>query len=70
MKDGGDFDNLNNVECVYIQNPIGAYEINIIAFNIPCNALLPFDKSPWQDYALVIDNAKSIEGTNTGIIIQ
>ena len=68
--DGGDFDNLNNVECVYIQNPIGEYEINIIASNIAGNALPPFDKTPWQDYALVIDNAQPIEGTNNGIIIQ
>jgi hypothetical protein len=66
---GGDFDNLNNVECVYIKNPVGEYEIRIIASNIALNARPPFDKTPWQDYALVVDNARPIEGTNDGIII-
>lgn len=56
---GGDFDNINNVECVYIEKPSGQYEIRIIASNIEANARPPFDNTtPWQDYAVVIDNAK------------
>ncbi|HEU4448145.1 MAG TPA: S8 family serine peptidase [Nitrososphaeraceae archaeon] len=55
---GGDFDNINNVECVYIEKPSGQYEIRIIASIIEANARPPFDNStPWQDYAVVIDNA-------------
>ena len=55
---GGDFDNINNVECVYIEKPSGKYEIRVIGSNIEANARPPFDnKTPWQDYALVIDNA-------------
>jgi hypothetical protein len=59
---GGDFDNINNVECVYIEKPSAQYEIRIIASNIEANARPPFDNTtPWQDYALVIDNAKKIQ---------
>jgi subtilisin family serine protease len=55
---GGDFDNINNVECLYIEKPSGQYEIRIIASNIEANARPPFDNTiPWQDYAVVIDNA-------------
>jgi subtilisin family serine protease len=67
---GGNFDNLNNIECVYIQNPVGQYEVRIIAFNVIANALPPFDKTPWQDYSLVIDNAGVEEGSSEGIIID
>jgi len=55
---GGAFDNLNNIECVYIQNPTGTYEIRAIAASIVANARPPFDMTPWQDFALVIDNAE------------
>lgn len=59
---GGDFDNINNVECVYIKKPTGQYEIRVIASNIEANARPPFDNTtPWQDYALVIDNASEIQ---------
>ena len=67
---GGDFDTINNVECVYIKNPVGEYEVNIIASKIAGNALPPFDKTSWQDYALVIDNAKAIDETANGIMID
>lgn len=55
---GGAFDALNNVECVYLQNPNGVYEVRVIAANIAANARPPFNLTPWQDFALVIDNAQ------------
>lgn len=54
---GGAFDDRNNVECVYIQNPSGIYEVTIIAANIRASAH-PDIATPWQDFALVIDNAE------------
>lgn len=54
---GGAFDNRNNIECVYIQNPNGTYEVSIIAANIVASAR-PDVATPWQDFALVIDNAE------------
>jgi subtilisin family serine protease len=66
---GGDFDNLNNVECTYIQNPTGIYEVRIIASNISGNARPPFDMTtPWQDFALVIDNAEVPSGLPVSIV--
>ena len=56
---GGDFDNLNNIECVYVRNPTGIYEVRVVAAVLKGNALPPYDPSvPWQDFALVIDNAE------------
>lgn len=54
---GGAFDNRNNIECVYIQNPTGTYEVSVIAANIAASAR-PDIATPWQDFALVIDNAE------------
>jgi len=54
---GGAFDNRNNTECVYIQNPTGTYEVTVIAANIAASAH-PDIATPWQDFALVIDNAE------------
>jgi hypothetical protein len=56
---GGQFDHLNNVECVYLRNPAGAYEVRVIAAALRANALPPFDNNGLQDFALVIDNARS-----------
>ncbi len=53
---GDDFDDVNNVECVYILNPAGVYEVRIIAQNIAASAR-PDIIMPWQDFAMVIDNA-------------
>ena len=50
------FDPLNNVECVYILNPVGTYEVRVIAANLMASAR-PDIVTPWQDFALVIDNA-------------
>lgn len=54
---GGNFDNRNNVECVYLQNPAGTYVITVIAASIAASAH-PDILTPWQDFALVIDNAE------------
>ncbi len=54
---GGVFDTLNNIECVYVQNPDGTYEVRVIAANIAASAR-PDVATPWQDFALVIDNAE------------
>lgn len=54
---GGAFDNRNNVECVYIRNPGGTYDVSVIAANITASAR-PDILTAWQDFALVIDNAE------------
>jgi len=52
-------DTLNNIECVYVQNPSGVYEIVVLASAIQGNARPPFDLlNPWQDFALVVENAE------------
>jgi hypothetical protein len=59
---GGTFDARNNVECVYLQQPNGGYEVRVLASNLRADARPPYDTtSPWQDYALVIDNAEVIQ---------
>jgi hypothetical protein len=59
---GGAFDERNNVECVYLQLPNGEYEVRVLAANLRADAKPPYDPaSPWQDYALVIDNAEVIQ---------
>ncbi|MBK9760900.1 MAG: S8 family serine peptidase [Flavobacteriales bacterium] len=62
---GGNFDDLNNVECVYIQNPNGIYEVRVIAANISASAH-PDIATPWQDFALVVDNAEYAEAIASG----
>jgi subtilisin family serine protease len=57
---GGDFDNLDNIECVYVQHPSGNYDVRVIASSLKGNALPPFDPTPWQDFALVIENAVEV----------
>lgn len=53
----GQFDTLNNIECVYVRDPAGIYEVRVIASALRANARPPFDNVGWQDFALVIDNA-------------
>jgi subtilisin family serine protease len=53
---GGQFDTLNNIECVYVRDPRGTYEVRVIASALRANARPPFDNTGWQDFALVIDN--------------
>lgn len=54
----GQFDHLNNIECIYLQNPVGVYEVRVIAAVLKANARPPFDNTAFQDFALVIDNAR------------
>jgi hypothetical protein len=53
---GGSFDSRNNVECVYIRQPSGVYEVRVIAASLLASAN-PAITTDWQDFALVIDNA-------------
>ncbi len=56
---GGVRDQLNNVECVYVQVPTGEYEVTVRAASVTMDARPPFDAvNPWQDFALVVDNAE------------
>ena len=56
---GGAFDTLNNTECVYVANPNGVYEVTVIAGALRADARPPFSAAaPWQDFALVLDNAE------------
>jgi hypothetical protein len=55
---GGVADDTNNTECVYVQNPIGVYDVDVIASSITTDARDFTLGSPWQDYAIVIDNAQ------------
>ncbi len=54
---GGAADALNNVECVFVQSPAGVYEVTVVAGNITASAR-PDILTPWQDFALVLDNAE------------
>lgn len=53
---GGSFDNRNTVECVYVQNPSGVYEVRVVASVVGASAN-PTIATPWQDFALVVENA-------------
>jgi subtilisin family serine protease len=64
---GGSFDQLNNTECVYLSNPSGLYEVNIIASAIAASAN-PTIPTPWQDFALVIDNAEYATASPVNIV--
>lgn len=57
---GGAADNVNNVESVFIQNPAGVYEVRVLGTSVVANAAPPFDMVPWQDFALVIENAEEV----------
>lgn len=54
---GGSADDLNNTECVVIQNPTGIYEVTVVAANIAASARTDI-AGAWQDFALVIDNGE------------
>ncbi len=65
---GGAADGLNNLECVYIQNPVGTYVVRVIASTITTDARPPYSMlTPWQDFALVIDNARVPEASPVAI---
>lgn len=54
---GGAADSLNTTEIVAIQNPNGVYEVSVVASAITASARTDI-ATPWQDFALVIDNAE------------
>ena len=59
VPDTGEFDTLNNVECVYVREARegAVYEVRVIASTLTQSARPPFTGPAWQDFALVIDNA-------------
>jgi Mg-chelatase subunit ChlD len=54
---GGVADSSNNVEGVYVQAPAGIYEVIVRGTTITEDARNPGSGTPWQDYALVLENA-------------
>lgn len=64
---GGAFDNRNNIECVYIQNPVGVYDVSVIAATIAQSAR-PDIATPWQDFALVVENAEVPAAAPVGVV--
>ena len=61
------FDTLNNTECVYLLNPNGTYEIRVVASAITASAR-PDIATPWQDFALVVDNAEVPAGNPVSVV--
>lgn len=55
---GGTANQIDNVECVYIEEPAGEYEVRVKAARLAGNARDQSDHTPWQDFALVMDNAE------------
>lgn len=54
---GGLADSANNVECVYIAAPAGVYQVIVHGTTVTEDARSPGSGNPWQDYALVLENA-------------
>lgn len=54
---GGVADTLNNLEGVVVENPTGVYEVSVVASTLAASAR-PDVATPWQDFALVLDNAE------------
>lgn len=58
-QNGGLLDDDDNVECVYVKQASGTYEVTVVASELRDNALSPGSTgTPWQDFALVIENAE------------
>jgi len=53
-----DVDMKNNVECVYLQAAEGTYVVTVVATSVTHHARLSTNPSPWQDFALVVENAQ------------
>ena len=64
---GGATDSVNNTECVFIQNPGGTYDIDVVAASITTDARTFVVGTPWQDYALVVDNAQVPSAEPVGV---
>lgn len=57
---GGYIDGVNNLECVFIKNPIpGLYTITVTAKNVQGDAFMRIDGDPAQDFALFATNAQT-----------
>ena len=52
---------------MYINNPSGLYEVNIVASTLTASAI-PTIATPWQDFALVIDNAEYAASSPVNIV--
>jgi subtilisin family serine protease/Mg-chelatase subunit ChlD len=63
---GGFHNQLDNIECVYLEYPDGTYEVTVHASNISESAH-PHKTAPWQDFALVIDNAEAAATAPTSV---
>ena len=66
---GGAADSLNNVECVYLATPsAGVHEVRVTAGALRADARPPFAATaPWQDFAIVLDNAEPPEAQPTRV---
>ena len=66
---GGAADATNNVECVYVQAPAaGAYEVRVIASALQRDARPPYSAAtPWQDFALVLENAAFVAASPVAV---
>ncbi len=65
---GGVLNDKDNIECIYIENPTGMYELSVRAANLAGSAH-PAKSLPWQDFALVIDNAEIASTGPTSIVL-
>ncbi len=67
---GGAADALHTLECAYIQNPTGVYDVSVIASALRADARPPFGTAtPWQDFALVLDNAEVPAGDSVDVAL-
>lgn len=64
---GATADSLNNLECVYIQNPSGRYEVTITAAKLVADGVPGNAHEVDQDFALVISNAA--EQSSEGLVL-
>ena len=65
---GGAFDAINNVECVYLETVAGSYAVRVVASVIAASAS-PAVATPWQDFALAIENADVPAGTPVSVAL-
>ncbi|MDP7111435.1 MAG: S8 family serine peptidase, partial [Myxococcota bacterium] len=66
---GGAADGTDNLECVYIENPSGTYEINVVAWVLTEDARhAGTPGNPWQDFALVVDNAELASASPAAVV--
>lgn len=71
---GGQKDNINNVECVYIKNPAGEYEVKIKCTELNKDGIPPYaddlNREEFrQDFALVISNAIASTGDPVDVVL-